>query len=108
MAANYPDYRPGKCAERKYPLDDKKLLIDGQPAKVAIIIPFLKEKKHHIIATAKSLLAQTPHSLLSEINFISDGNPPGETWAQDVAKLNPPDRPNLAHVTQNTERLCGD
>ena len=47
----------------------------------------------------------TPHSLLSEIHFISDGNVPGETFKDDVKALNPPDKPDLAHVTENSERL---
>eukprot|EP00746_Dinoflagellata_sp_MGD_P011794 gnl/MRDRNA2_/MRDRNA2_124880_c0_seq1.p1 gnl/MRDRNA2_/MRDRNA2_124880_c0~~gnl/MRDRNA2_/MRDRNA2_124880_c0_seq1.p1 ORF type:complete len:425 (-),score=62.50 gnl/MRDRNA2_/MRDRNA2_124880_c0_seq1:341-1615(-) len=74
-----PDVRPDGCSSQTPR--------DSELPKVSMIIPYLNEKKVHILGTLRSVLFYTPDDLLEEIIMISDGNKPEMVFREDLQSL---------------------
>lgn len=66
-----PDTRPPGCAEHRNDIEGRGF----DDLRVSIIIPYRLERWEHIKGSVQSILYFTPKRLLSEILFVSDGNP---------------------------------
>jgi len=78
-----PDTRPAGC-KAQIPDPDGR---NYEDLKVSIIIPYRNEKLEHIKGSIASILYFTPKKLLSEILFVSDGNPPETVFGDEMRKM---------------------